>query len=450
MEAQLGSCSSYTRRSFIAGKDALNKGLLWSVGNGNLRYGRISGFHLDEQRVSNLIDWDRQCWDEPLIRSLMFPYDAELILKMPIFTPQSGDERIWYHTKDGVFTIRSSYHLILQQRFAKKEPTSRESSSSFSMDSLWKKLWTIDTLPKIKSFMWSACRNLLLVKENLRNRRITSDSFCDVCGNVESGFHALFSCFKAQDFWILVPDLAWVGYKAQSVMECLEHGVHFFSSEQLIQWAGLMWGTWNSRNKQIFENECLEPWEVVKHSKDLCTDFSTSRLQLRLKIRSPAAECVWKKPKSGWLKLNCDASFTEDVEYGIGFVIRDSSGTAVLLGSCGIGNVPDKYAEAEAIRKVLQYAVDRGLNRMVVELDCLPLISKLRLRRVWKGPMGLQLEAIRMLGARIGEIRWTYTKRDENRVAHTLARLRSSPSLITSVVSCFSSVVENLVLADLH
>lgn len=43
-------------------------------------------------------------------------------------------------------------------------------------DEIWKKLWGLDIVPKMKHFTWRACNSLLAVDAILQRRHITDDS----------------------------------------------------------------------------------------------------------------------------------------------------------------------------------------------------------------------------------------------------------------------------------
>lgn len=65
-----------------------------------------------------------------------------------------------------------------------------------------KAIWSADTTPKIKHFLWRLLSKALAVKENLSFRHISVDVTCRrCCQHVESTDHLFFQCYYAQRIW---------------------------------------------------------------------------------------------------------------------------------------------------------------------------------------------------------------------------------------------------------
>lgn len=76
-------------------------------------------------------------------------------------------------------------------------------SSSYSpFGAMWRKLWTIPTLPKIHMFLWKASRNWIPCKANLVKRKCGSDLTCPICEtSSETVEHILFHCPWSRAVW---------------------------------------------------------------------------------------------------------------------------------------------------------------------------------------------------------------------------------------------------------
>ena len=85
----------------------------------------------------------------------------------------------------------------------------------------------------------------------------------------------------------------------------------------------------------------------------------------------------WKRPEEGWAKVNTDAGF--DAENGTGrsgVVIRDHSGAVIGAAARWFEGVQDVLsAEALAAKEGLELAVELGLPRVILELDCQSLMK---------------------------------------------------------------------------
>ena len=60
----------------------------------------------------------------------------------------------------------------------------------------------MQVLPKIKNFLWRACRNVLPTEQALMRRKILEDPICERCKQVvEDLVHALWSCSELDVVW---------------------------------------------------------------------------------------------------------------------------------------------------------------------------------------------------------------------------------------------------------
>jgi hypothetical protein len=130
LNSQLGRNPSYAWRSIWNSKTLLNEGLIWRVGNGkSIRiwgdrwlpvpstYTIQTPPHILEHdsQVSSLIDNDTNWWDIQLIRDVFNEEDAALICNIPISPQRQEDKLVWVGTRNGEFTVRSTYHIAKEK-----------------------------------------------------------------------------------------------------------------------------------------------------------------------------------------------------------------------------------------------------------------------------------------------------------------------------------------------
>jgi hypothetical protein len=139
-----------------------------------------------------------------------------------------------------------------------------------------------------------------------------------------------------------------------------------------------IWSLWNGRNARRHGRDKWSAKTAVKHiaamvEELLCLEFPVQNKPVR-------AKQTWQKPAPGWRKVNTDASFQASSSSGAGgAVIRDED--ALLLAarsleySC-LGSV--LTAEALAARDGLLLAAELAVERIVLEIDNLPLFNFLR------------------------------------------------------------------------
>jgi hypothetical protein len=122
----------------------------------------------------------------------------KVVTNIPLSPSLPQDRLIWNGTINGIFSVRSAYHLgkDIQQR-SRGECLNTDKG----MD-VWKALWSLKVHNSVKLFMWKACNNLLPSKLNLFRRGVVVDNLCPYYWREEeSVIHALWSCPAAQDVW---------------------------------------------------------------------------------------------------------------------------------------------------------------------------------------------------------------------------------------------------------
>ncbi|XP_059451341.1 uncharacterized protein LOC132182133 [Corylus avellana] len=148
--------------------------------------------------VSTLIDDDTRWWKSHLLETLFHIEDIQMIKTMPLSCTNQEDIQIWSGTKNGIFFVRSAYHL--QQELLLSQATG--SSHRNDRSAVWKELWALQVPNAKKKFMWRACHDILPTRANLYKRNIVNDPKCPICGReVETGFHILWQCPSAMDVW---------------------------------------------------------------------------------------------------------------------------------------------------------------------------------------------------------------------------------------------------------
>ena len=105
MNMSLKKGSSFTWQSIMAGVDSLKKGYIWKVGNGqNIDIWRDAWIPNGANRKIitprrgqlltkdfDLIDPINNCWDEDLVRQMLWPIDVQRVLTIPLPTYDMSD-----------------------------------------------------------------------------------------------------------------------------------------------------------------------------------------------------------------------------------------------------------------------------------------------------------------------------------------------------------------------
>jgi hypothetical protein len=159
----LGKQLSYAWRSIWNAKKLLSKGLIWRVGDGmSINIWKDCWIPLpstfkvqspvrilnSDATVSALIHRDLRWWNVSLVHEIFLQDKAELICSIPICPGSQRDRLVWTGTKNGLFTVKSAYHLAQ----ATNDSGAGECSSSVKLAQQWKNVWSIKGPPMVNLF----------------------------------------------------------------------------------------------------------------------------------------------------------------------------------------------------------------------------------------------------------------------------------------------------------
>ena len=151
-------------------------------------------------RVGDLIDDRAWEWKRTMIVEIFAPRTCEEILAIPLSRERTQDTLIWKENRKHEFSVKSAYHIAL--RLNKQEVT--EHSQVGADGKLWKTVWKLNVPPKVRTFMWRACANILPTRDNLHRQRVDVDRNCEFCRQQpKMGAHLLWECPFARNVWAL-------------------------------------------------------------------------------------------------------------------------------------------------------------------------------------------------------------------------------------------------------
>ncbi|KAI5335569.1 PREDICTED: reverse mRNAase [Prunus dulcis] len=166
LNASVSFHDSAVWKSLCAARKVLEGGTRWQVGDGN----NIHIWH-DKwipqprqfkiyspappscalKKVADLIQAEHHCWNTPLLQSLLFPGEVELIHSIPLSMRRPPDQLIWHYDRKGQFSVRSAYRVA--QHLLGSSTNTTASASNTSADSiLWRTLWKANIPAKVKVF----------------------------------------------------------------------------------------------------------------------------------------------------------------------------------------------------------------------------------------------------------------------------------------------------------
>lgn len=96
-------------------------------------------------------------WNDAVIRDLFPPAEANRIMKMTV--GNFKDHLIWAYTNNGSYTVKSGYWFVSNNHVI---PLPLRTMIEEVRLSLKQRIWKLQTLPKIRVFLWRVISGLWL------------------------------------------------------------------------------------------------------------------------------------------------------------------------------------------------------------------------------------------------------------------------------------------------
>ncbi|XP_057808417.1 uncharacterized protein LOC131022890 [Salvia miltiorrhiza] len=205
------------------------------------------------------------------------------------------------------------------------------------------------------------------------------------------------------------------------IRSCPHHEVHAL-------FASLAWACWYARNLLVFQNkelshiDCLRIAERALWSKPIC-------------VAAPHHSApTLSNEGEGVCKIASDAAMKEGSGVGIGAVLRQEEGQ--LMG-CRFGFLRGAFSvvegEALALLEGLKLCREKGVREVIAETDCQQLYWMLARHDRDLSYLGDTLEEIHLLKGSFQRLAFSWTPREGNSTADSLA------SFALNSLCCLSS-----------
>nr|KYP51687.1 Putative ribonuclease H protein At1g65750 family [Cajanus cajan] len=279
----------------------------------------------------------------------------------------SGSDTLsWHYTEDGRYTMKSSHHLAKAMYRVEAELTRN------THDSIWTKIWAVNSPLKCKNLVWRACLNSLLVCANLHQHHVNVDSLCLRCGcDVETIEHAFLTCSDSMKLWFSFHLSIWVDFnQITSFKEWLRLFVQHANVVAMSNLFNTIWCIWFSRNQLVFKGR------VMKFQQTL-TKANNQRLNAQDQaIYGKSHLTTWRGPTMNFVKINFDAYVRNQNGKGMGFVACNHEGTILEVATCFVETMYEpKIVEVLCYRWAICLAREFCFIGGTFETDCLQLFN---------------------------------------------------------------------------
>ncbi|KAK9984589.1 hypothetical protein SO802_034114 [Lithocarpus litseifolius] len=305
-----------------------------------------------------------------VIEALFLPHEVDVIKSIPISSRLPPDKLIWTETRNGLFTVRSAYKLVVNQLFSSNRASSLDASN---LQCFWSKVWSMEVPHKIQHFVWKACHDALPTKNSLMRWKVIQEDLCDSCKEArETMGHVLWCCPKAREAWecskLVLPRVDGANMSFQDIMWKLLMD-EVIGEDQVEQIATISWALWHNQ-KEIRCGGARKSGKILfRWASDYLMEYRAAVAQTIPVPSLPRHDATWCPPRGGHFKINVyGAIFSKQKAVGIGVVIRDDEGrleaalSKKILVHMGVLEV-----EAKALKTGFLFAKDVGVRDVILE-----------------------------------------------------------------------------------
>ena len=119
--------------------------------------------------VADMINLNLHIWRSEEVMATFHREEAEAICQIPLSRRDVNDTIIWLHNSNGVFTVKSAYHVA-------RNLGNRTGTSGGCVEwKIWAAIWKLKLPNKIKIFGWRACHEILPTAGNLSRRKVVQE-----------------------------------------------------------------------------------------------------------------------------------------------------------------------------------------------------------------------------------------------------------------------------------
>eukprot|EP00253_Pinus_taeda_P007130 PITA_07130 len=381
---------------------------------------------------------------------------------------EGNDILRWGYQPKGTYSPSEAYKII--------------NNNTTPFDTIWRKIWELDSWPKVSHFLWLVGHKRILTWDKLRRRNFQGPSYCHNCKHSEETLqHLLDDCPLANQLWEKESFRCQRRCRQENniINSLRQWPQRPYKSELLNRlWniiPGLiLWSIWKERNKRILKNQGSQIEDIWKRlcgnlqetlmlrswsQEDLPSQTNEKsildnwqlvlpqELQKHDRAKSSSINnCKWQVPPKNSYKLNFDgASKGNPGTIGFGGIIRNHEGSLLQIYFGNIGWDTNNSAELEGLWQGLTLAWNLNLQPLVMEGDSQILINMAK--HLQNGSQANKIATSWRLEARLKDIEhllrnnrvisFMHTKRGGNKVTDLLANIgvENASTLITGNTS---------------
>jgi ribonuclease HI len=190
--------------------------------------------------------------------------------------------------------------------------------------------------------------------------------------------------------------------------------------------AAIIYNMWSARNNLVFNQKSILVAKIIQNAVEDVSNYriNTSTNRSMSETGMISRNTGWSPPAIPSLKLNVDAHSLSDGRWGLGFILRRSDGSPVVVRTSVIVSFEEAVlAEALGIQEALKWIKNNNLANIIVESDAKIVVEAIQgnrseNRRYW----GLVVAHCKAQPKELDRISVRWVRRIGNVVAHNIAR----------------------------
>lgn len=251
------------------------------------------------------------------------------IYRIHISLSDLSDKLIWSLDKKSIFSVKSAHFL---SSFPAPLLTQAPSPSLVNHPPFpWNLIWSLNIPPKVKHFLWCACKETLPVNENLLIRRMSIMDLYHLCKEAkESTMHCLVTYKLVAPVWyascLCLRTSALISTPFYELIKswCDLNSVSKLKGLNILSTIAIFtWNIWKARNKVVFDKV---EFNMLNSSSTAFRMMSDSLVRFGAffmpDVRNDSL--AWKPPMEDLVKVNFDGAFFSSSLFGrVGVMVCD-------------------------------------------------------------------------------------------------------------------------------
>lgn len=162
--------------------------------------------------------------------------------------------------------MKRAYRALVTQKERSALEEGTTTGTSGNDHQLWKALWKLNVIPKVRAFWWRILRGFLLDESTLKHCHIANIGRCKVCLAMDEALkHDLIHCSHGKRFWqeactwfgICLPRLHLDSWARDITCDSR------FTDDDRAKITAIMWSIWHSSNRIKHGEEGRDPTSTI-------------------------------------------------------------------------------------------------------------------------------------------------------------------------------------------